>query len=133
MNYVKNSVISAICFGAVCFPSLLLAQEFPAGQPPAPSFGELMSRMLPMFAIVFFIFYFMIMRPQQSKLKAQQDMLSALKKGDPVQTSSGILGTVAAVEKDYVLLEVANNVKMKFDRSHISKRIESESTKKAAA
>lgn len=90
----------------------------------APSFGEVFGRMVPMFVIVFFIFYFMVMKPQQAKLKAQQSLLSSLKRGEQVVTSGGIIGKVAGVEKGYVMLEVASNTRIRVEASHISRRYE---------
>ncbi len=89
--------------------------------------------MLPMFVVVFLIFYFLVMRPQAQKLKTQNDMLAALKRGDHVVTSSGMMAKVAGVEKDYVLLEVANNVRIKFEPGHIAKRLEKQDAEKSAA
>jgi len=89
-----------------------------------------------MFIIVGAIFWFLVLKPQQDKLKAQQNLLSALKKGDAVVTSSGIIGRVAAVEKDHILVEIANNVRVKFEPSHIARKPEKETketTEKAAA
>lgn len=105
----------------------------PQAGAPQPSFGELLGRMLPMFIVVFLIFYFLVMRPQAQKLRTQNDMLNALKRGDQVLTTSGMFAKVAGVEKDYILLEVANNVRIKFDKAHIAKRIDNKEAEKAAA
>lgn len=100
---------------------------------PSPGFGELLSRMLPMFAIVFLIFYFMVMKPQQDKIKAQRQLLGSLKRGDNVVTSGGIVAKVAGVEQNYILLEVSNNVKIKVEAFHVVKKIEKNGAEKAAA
>ena len=55
-----------------------------------------------------FIFYFMILRPQQQRAKAQQKLLSALKAGDRVVTASGIIGTVTSVKDKQVSLRSAD-------------------------
>lgn len=99
-----------------------------AGQP--PSFSETMARMLPMFAMVFIIFYFMVIRPQSRKLLDHQKLMDSLKKGDAVTTTGGIIGRVATVEQDSVVLEVANNVRIKFERAHILKRASEKKEKK---
>ncbi len=98
---------------------------------PQPGFGEVFSRMLLMFVIVFLIFYFMIMKPQQQKLKAQNEMLAGLRAGDSIVTSGGILGKISKVEQDFVLIEIANNVKIKVEPSHISKKVEKSGQEKA--
>ena len=100
---------------------------------PQASFGEIFSRMMPMFFMVFFVFYFLVIRPQQTKLKQQNLLLSALKAGDVVVTTSGIIGRVAGTEKDYILLEVSAGVKVKVIRENVTRRYEAEmATKKAA-
>lgn len=72
-----------------------------------------------MFAAIFAIFYFMIIRPQQKRAKEREKMLSAVKKGDKVVTSGGIHGTVAGIDEKTVLVDVGNNVKIKMERSAI--------------
>src|SRR5690242_15873831 len=64
-----------------------------AGQPPQPGFGGTLMLFLPMLAV----FYFLMLRPQQKKLKDQQEMLTALKHGDEILTNSGILGKVTGI------------------------------------
>lgn len=72
-----------------------------------------------MFALIIGIFYFMILRPQQKRQKERQKLLDALKKGDKIVTAGGLHGTIAGLDDKTVLLQVADNVKMKFDRSAI--------------
>lgn len=98
---------------------------------PPPGFGEMFTQMIPLFLAVFFIFYFMVLKPQEKKIKAQQALLTTLKKGENVTTSSGLIGRVAGIEKDHILLEVSPNVKMKFEPTHITKRFEPESSEKS--
>jgi preprotein translocase subunit YajC len=82
-------------------------------------------QMLPMLAICYLIFYFMVIKPQESKNKKHATLVASLKRGDSVVTSSGIVGKVANVEKDHVMLEIAQNVKVKVLMSHVT-RLESE-------
>lgn len=89
-----------------------------------PSFGELISKMMPMFLILFFIIYFMVLRPQNDKLKAHAALMSSLKKGDQVVTSSGLIARVAGIEKEYILLEISQGVRAKFETSHVVKLFE---------
>lgn len=77
-----------------------------------------------MFQIVFLVglfalFYFIAIRPQRKRQKEHQQMVSALEKGAEVVTSSGILGKVTALDDNYMVLNVANNVDMKFQRVHV--------------
>ena len=85
----------------------------------APSVGEQMAQMLPMFILIVAIFYFVIYRPQKQQRDKQHDMISQLKKGDKVVTSGGLWGTVTNVGKETVTLQVAENAKIKVVREHI--------------
>ena len=73
-----------------------------------------------MFGAIFFIFYFMIIRPQQKRAKEREKMLSNIQKGDKVMTSGGLYGTVSSIEDKSIILQVADNVKLKFDKSAIT-------------
>ena len=70
--------------------------------------------------IMFAIFYFLLIRPQQKKAKEHKALLEALKKGDHVVTAGGMHGKVSAVEENVVTLEVANGVNIKFNKGHIA-------------
>jgi preprotein translocase subunit YajC len=94
----------------------LLAMAQPQGGNPE---GSLISTLI-MFTLIIAIFYFMILRPQQKRQKERQKMLDAVKKGDKVVTSGGMHGTIAGIDEKTVLLQVADNVKMKFDRSAVA-------------
>lgn len=72
------------------------------------------------FALIFVIFYFMILRPQQKRAKERQKMLDSVKKGDKVVTSGGMHGKVVNVDEKTVLLDVGDNMKLKFDRTAIN-------------
>jgi preprotein translocase subunit YajC len=91
-----------------------------------PSFMQSLISMLPMLAICYLIFYFMVIKPQETKTKKHAALVTSLKRGDSVVTSSGIVGKVAGIEKDHVMLEIAQNVKVKVLLSHVT-RLESES------
>ena len=81
---------------------------------------------LPIIAIGL-VFYFLVIAPASKQRKKQQEMLSALKKGDRVVTSGGIYGTIQGVEPDAVYLKIAENVKVKVARSAISGVVTGES------
>jgi preprotein translocase subunit YajC len=78
---------------------------------------------LPLLLGMVAIMYFLIWRPQQKQQKEQQTMLAALKKGDDVLTSSGILGKIFAVDDKFVTLEIASNVKVRMLKSSIQGRV----------
>lgn len=73
------------------------------------------------FALIFVVFYFLLIRPQQQKAKEQKNMLAALRRGDRVLTGGGILGTVAKVVNDEeVLVDIADGVRVRVVRSTIA-------------
>ena len=78
--------------------------------------------LIPM-AAIFFIMYFVWLRPQRKKDKARQEMLDKLKKNDRVVTAGGIHGEVISVKGTYAVVKVdpVKDVKMKFSRSAISR------------
>lgn len=71
--------------------------------------------------LIFIVFYFLLIRPQQKKMKQHREMLDAVRRGDKVITGGGILGTVTKVDNDTeVTVEIAKDVKVKVQRSTIS-------------
>ena len=60
-----------------------------------------------------------LIRQGRKKQKARKEMLGAMKKGDKVMTSSGLFGSVAQIQEDLVVLQVADGVRLKFSRSAI--------------
>ena len=85
--------------------------------------------MLPMFAIMFGIMYFLVIMPQQRQRKKVQEMLAAIKNGDKVITTSGIYGTINGMDGDTIILKVADNVKIRVARSAIAQVEASEDAK----
>ena len=73
-----------------------------------------------MFALIILIFYFMILRPQQKRQKEREKMLTEIQKGDKVVTVGGIHGTILSVDEKTFLVQIAENVKVKVDRSAVS-------------
>lgn len=86
--------------------------------------GNLVSTLI-MFGAIGLIFYFMIIRPQQKRAKERDKLLSSIQKGDKVMTSGGLYGVVDSLEEKTVLLKVADNVKLKFERSAIASVVSS--------
>ena len=73
--------------------------------------------------LIFVVFYFLLIRPQQRKAKDQKAMLGALRRGDRVVTGGGIIGTVARVdnpEAEEVVVEITENVRVRVVRSTIT-------------
>ena len=86
--------------------------------PPGQGQGNQWIQFVPLVAI-FVIFYFLLIRPARTRQKVVQKMLDALKSGDKVITSGGLLGTVVAIDKGIVQLRVADKVKVDVTRSSI--------------
>jgi len=93
--------------------------EAPRGSP----FGGLLPLIL-----IFFVFYFLLIRPQQRKVREHQKLLNALRKGDEVITSGGIHGTITGIKGDVVDLKIAEGVKVVLSKSAIATVIESPAT-----
>ena len=70
--------------------------------------------------VLLVVFYFMLIRPQQKRAKEQKQMLEALKKGDEVVTSGGVLGRITEVGENFVQLEVAENVQFKVQKQAVA-------------
>ena len=76
--------------------------------------------------IIFAIFYFILIRPQQKRQKDQRLLLQNLKKGDKVITTGGLQGTISSLSDTVVTLEIADKVKVKVGRSYIAGLMKSE-------
>lgn len=92
---------------------------------PAPQAGGqaggaqgMIASLLPLI-LIFVVFYFLLIRPQQKKAKEHRQMLENLKKGDKVITGGGIYGVVESVGNNTVVLKIAENVKVKFGKGYI--------------
>lgn len=70
--------------------------------------------------LIFAVFYFLLIRPQQKKAKQHKEFLDNLKEGLTVMTSGGIHGEIKGLTENYVTLEIANNVRIKVSRDHIA-------------
>jgi len=73
-----------------------------------------------MFLLIIFIFYFLIIRPQQKRQKERQQLLDSVKKGDKIITVGGMHGEIVGIDEKTILLKVADNVKLKLDRSSVN-------------
>jgi preprotein translocase subunit YajC len=88
---------------------------------------------LPLMIGMFAIMYFLIIRPQQKQRKDREALLSTVKKGDRVVTSSGLYGTVVGLSEQTVTLRVADQVKLEFERSAIARIVPAAGDKESAA
>ena len=95
------------------FISDAMAAADAAGQP-----GLLESMIFPLGLVV--ILYFFMIRPQMKRQKAHRQLVEALKKGDEVQTDSGMYGRVTDIDDDSVKIELAEGVVVRFRRQSVS-------------
>ena len=92
-----------------------LAYAMGAGGEGGGSFGAFLPLIL-----MFAIFYFLLIRPQQKKAKQHKQLLSSLKKGDRIVSSGGLHGVITGITDDVVTVEVAPKVRVKISRGSIS-------------
>jgi preprotein translocase subunit YajC len=97
---------------------LLLLQDGATAPQEAPSGGLLGTQLVPL-VLIFVLFFFLLILPERKKQKHRQKMLDALKKGDRVVTSGGLHGTVVSATSDLVVLQAAENVRLRFSRTAI--------------
>jgi preprotein translocase subunit YajC len=92
---------------------------FAYAQAAQDTFGMLNSLLIPTMLIIG-IMYFLMIRPHQKRLKDHQAMVAAIRRGDTIVTSGGIIGKVAKVEDQELQVEIADGVKIKILRSTVS-------------
>ncbi len=99
----------------------------------ASSIGASFANFIPLI-LIFVVFYFLIIRPQQKKLKEHRKMIDQIKRGDTVITSGGIIGEVNKVDgaNAQFIIEIAPKVEIKVLKSAISEVLNKESQKVAA-
>ncbi len=86
----------------------------------SPGMGDFVGMILPL-VMIMAVFYFLLIRPQQRKMKAHQELLKKVGKGDTVVTQGGLIGKVVKVVDDTELqVDVGENVKVRILRSGIS-------------
>ncbi len=86
----------------------------------AGGLAGLLTGPMPMLVLMFAVFYFLLIRPQQKKAKAQRELLSSLKQGDQVVTNSGIYGKITGLTEQMVVLEIAPQVRVKMSRAAVA-------------
>lgn len=87
---------------------------------PAEGQGNPLSMFAPML-IIFAIFYFMLIRPQQRKERERRAMVEAIKSGDRVIFCGGLIGTVANVKDSVLVIKIADNVKVEVARGAVTR------------
>ena len=94
---------------------------FAQAQGSTPQQSPMMSALmfLLQFAPLFVIFYFLFIRPQRQRQKQLEKMIAAIKKGDRVVTTGGIIGTVVGIDDAKAVLRIADDVKVEFTKASI--------------
>jgi preprotein translocase subunit YajC len=77
------------------------------------------------FILLFAIFYFLIIRPQQKQQKAHQEMVDGLQKGDKIITNGGLIVTVLKPEADFLKVKLNDDMIVKLDKAFVSKKVDS--------
>ncbi len=84
----------------------------------APAQGSVTGMFIQL-GLIFLIFYFLLIRPQQKKIKQQEAMLNAIKKGDKIITNGGVYGKVVEAEPFDLTVEIAKDVEVKIVRAMV--------------
>ena len=102
---------------------MFVSTAFAQDAAPAASVGpDAMLQFLPII-LIFVVFYFLLIRPQQKRAKEHQAMLSKIAVGDEAVTSGGILGRVTDVGDSFLTLEIADGVRIKVQKSQVSQLV----------
>lgn len=81
--------------------------------------GGLFASLIPLI-LIFVIFYFLLIRPQQKRAKEHKTMIENLKKGDKIITSGGIYGVIEAVGSNTITIKVAENTRIKIGKGYVA-------------
>ena len=96
-----------------------MAYAMGTGGAAAPGSAGGLASFIPL-VLMFVIFYFLLIRPQQKKTKEHRDMVAGVKKGDRIITSGGIHGQVTSVEDTTLTVEISDKVRVKLNRANIA-------------
>jgi preprotein translocase subunit YajC len=113
---------------------MLITPAFAQAAAPTAGAADLIYQLLP-FVLVFVIMYMLILRPQQRRVKAHQEMIKNLRRGDTVVTSGGIIGRISKIIDDSeVEAEIAPNVRVRIARAMVTEvRAKGEPVREEAA
>ena len=100
----------------ISLTSLIIANAYAEDAASAP--GNNLEQFIFLFAMIA-VFYFLIMRPQQKRLKEQKSMMSILQKGDEVVVAGGLLGRITRVDENYIGVEVASGVTLQVQKGAV--------------
>lgn len=87
--------------------------------------GDLIGSLLPLI-VLFAIFYFLIIRPQQQTAKKHKEMIENMKKGDKIVTSGGLIAEVVKVEDEFFRIKLADNTEVKIIKDYVARLVDEE-------
>lgn len=105
------------------FPSVAHAMAPPQGGEGGAQGGSALMSFMPLI-LMFVIFYFLLIRPQQKKAKDHRELLSALRRGDYVLTTGGMMGEIIDVDGDVLEVELAENLVVRVARAYVAGKVE---------
>lgn len=126
-QFLNKSLILALLINVILASSAYAMGAPQGGQ--APSGGDVLMQFVPLL-LMFAIFYFLLIRPQQKRAKQHRAMLESLKRGDKIVTSSGFIGRVVEIDGEEVTIECGDS-KLRISRGAIGSVQESSSSSKA--
>ncbi|MCB9556797.1 MAG: preprotein translocase subunit YajC [Deltaproteobacteria bacterium] len=99
--------------------SLIAQAQGKGGGSAVPGCGGGGIHQLALMALMFLVFYFLLIRPQQKRAKDHREMLSNLRRGDRIITVGGICGTITGLTDRFVTVELAEKIRVRVLRSHV--------------
>ena len=98
---------------------MLISEAFASAGQAAPAGGDILTSLMPII-LIFFVFYFLLLRPQQKRMKEHKSVLDNLAKGDRVVTGGGVIATVKRIENDnQILVDLGNGQEVSVVRATI--------------
>ncbi|MBI5592190.1 MAG: preprotein translocase subunit YajC [Deltaproteobacteria bacterium] len=102
-----------------------MAYAMGAGGAASPGSAGGLASFIPL-VLMFVIFYFLLIRPQQKKTKEHRDMVAGIKKGDRIITSGGIHGQVTSVDDTTLTVEISDKVRVKLNRANVAGMVQTQ-------
>ena len=96
----------------------MIGVAYAQGAAAAPAGGGI-TQFIPLI-LIFIVFYFLLIRPQQKRAKEHKQMVESLKKGDEVVTSGGLLGRILEVGENFILVDAGEGIQLKVQRQAVS-------------
>lgn len=111
--------ITALFF-LITTPFLALADDPVAAGTTAAAQPDMFGQTLFMMAVLFAIFYFLLIRPQQTQQKKHKERINALKKGDKIIGAGGIFGTIIGINEEKAVIKIGENAKIEILKDSIT-------------